>query len=529
MQEIDSGPGFRARDMSPESVDEFNLSLFSSTSVSAERRSSASELHDHHSLSSQKLGGKKSPETCSSGPNLDGNGAVNTLGNKTSFVSRVEKVQKFDSSEAETEDEILYLDSARSSFSQALKECQDRRTKTKVLLRKADRRRPASLDFNNSMINGAYSSSPRLATMKKTAASPCQTDLSPSLETRSYVHSSFGIQKGWSSERVPHHKGYNQSHGYAPLLPYSSSRVLPSKWEDAERWILSPVPRDTIQTIQKPSTIEQQQKGPKAKSGPIGPPGSSYYTLNTQAVPMPDAGNLHNVAANLPFSTRVMPADVMPVRCLTQGRDDNLHEPWIARSISVNGYTDMVSQSSLTGPQGIEEADFTRDAATDISCAGSRRDMGTQMSPCSSPGERSSCSTSTPSVLPILELQGVHFSKLETRDVQVDKRVTVTRSPKKNKGRILGGRSGNADDWKKKAAEWRCSSWEFLDTAKSISKIKRDEARITAWENLQRAKAEAAIRKLEVPFPYVCSYPSFGIRNRYNKPYVSIPDYMLRS
>ncbi|KAG9135197.1 hypothetical protein Leryth_013487 [Lithospermum erythrorhizon] len=147
---------------------------------------------------------------------------------------------------------------------------------------------------------------------------------------------------------------------------------------------------------------------------------------------------------------------------------------------------------------GIEEADFTRDAATDISCAGSRRDMGTQMSPCSSPGERSSCSTSTPSVLPILELQGVHFSKLETRDVQVDKRVTVTRSPKKNKGRILGGRSGNADDWKKKAAEWRCSSWEFLDTAKSISKIKRDEARITAWENLQRAKAEAAIRKLEM-------------------------------
>ncbi|GMP71647.1 hypothetical protein CsSME_00029976 [Camellia sinensis var. sinensis] len=105
-----------------------------------------------------------------------------------------------------------------------------------------------------------------------------------------------------------------------------------------------------------------------------------------------------------------------------------------------------------------EKFDSDKDAATNISRDVSRRDMATQMSPEGSPyssSSRLSFSPSTPSVLPIVELESPKTSKLEVRDIQVDERVTVTR-------------------------------------------MKREEAKITAWKNLEMEKAEAAIRKLEM-------------------------------
>ncbi|GMP71648.1 hypothetical protein CsSME_00029976 [Camellia sinensis var. sinensis] len=103
-----------------------------------------------------------------------------------------------------------------------------------------------------------------------------------------------------------------------------------------------------------------------------------------------------------------------------------------------------------------EKFDSDKDAATNISRDVSRRDMATQMSPEGSPyssSSRLSFSPSTPSVLPIVELESPKTSKLEVRDIQ------------------------------KKAVEVRSS---------------REEAKITAWKNLEMEKAEAAIRKLEM-------------------------------
>lgn len=117
----------------------------------------------------------------------------------------------------------------------------------------------------------------------------------------------------------------------------------------------------------------------------------------------------------------------------------------------------------------------------------------------SSTKERPSFSASPPSAHPIEELES-HFSKMEIRDVQVDDRVTVTRWSKKHIARGSDRRSTNIIEWKKKTVEAKASSsrWEVAETAKSISKYKREEAKITAWENLQKAKAEAAVRKLEM-------------------------------
>ncbi|GAA0175788.1 hypothetical protein LIER_28896 [Lithospermum erythrorhizon] len=485
-----SSSGLRARDMSPDSVihtAQSNFIRFSSTSGSGE--------------ASNRSTGKECCKASSGGQDLDPKKVINMLGHK-SDVSKKEKVKvrKSSGDEAETEDEMLYLGTGKTLFSQALKECQDHRSRSEVLFKKKEKRRPDSLVLNNTVTNAA--SSPRLAVMKKASVMASQTGMFPSPGTPNYRHASVGVQKGWSSERVPLHTNANRRHMNTTLLPYSNGKALPSKWEDAERWILSPVMGDCNQIS---SSQKQQLHKPKSKSGPLGPPGVAYYSMYSPAVPMLEGGSAGNVIPNSPFSAGVMEADGMSTRHSTNARVGNLFMPpeaCIARSVSLHGYTELISQSLLPGPQDVGKVNDTRDAASDVSRPASRRDMATQMSPegspLTSPGRPSSCSASTPSILPVVELPNSRLSRSDIRDVQVDEGVTVTRWSKKNKPRILAKGSGNDDDWKKKAIELRSSSWENSESSISISKVKREEARIIAWENLQKAKAEAAIRKLEM-------------------------------
>ncbi|XP_025983617.1 uncharacterized protein [Glycine max] len=115
------------------------------------------------------------------------------------------KVQDDEDRDADIQ-EPVELDSARNSFSLALKECQDKRSKFEALLKKA-----ASLDLNNDFGSG---SSRRLQTLKKSSI---------------------------SSRR----SGATQKH----VFPFNNGKTLPSKWEDAERWIISPVSADTESVI----------------------------------------------------------------------------------------------------------------------------------------------------------------------------------------------------------------------------------------------------------------------------------------
>ncbi|KAJ8538068.1 hypothetical protein K7X08_014608 [Anisodus acutangulus] len=493
--------GRSVRDVSPDSViftGDSNFSIFSSASGSVDRCSFASDAHDHVSDVSQHLAGHECREA-SGGTVTDPNKA---MVHRNSHLGRKEKakVQKAEkNSEIDIADENVSSDLARNSFSQALKECQDRRFKSGSLLKKPDKRRPASLDLNNAVINAGHSSSPCFGIMKKTPITTSQAGSFPSPRTPNYRHSSVGVQKGWSSERVPLHSGANRRQINTALLPYNNGRTLPSKWEDAERWIFSPVSGDSsVRT-----SLQQPQRRPKSKSGPLGPPGLSYYSLYSPAPPVYKGGNGGNLLANSPFSTGVMATDGLSIRCggsLGSGNVHALTESCMARSVSVHGCSDLVCLSTLPISQD-ESGDDIQDAGNGVSRVISRRDMATQMSPeaspSSSPIRQSSFSPSTPSILPLVELQSVPSSKTEMRDVPIDERVTVTRWSKKQKARIPG-RSMELDDWKRKAMEIRSSGWDVSVTSTNISKIKREEARIAAWENLQKAKAEATMRKLEM-------------------------------
>ncbi|KAL6521913.1 hypothetical protein OROMI_031790 [Orobanche minor] len=477
----DSRSGFRARDLSPDSViftaESSNFSIFSSASASVDRCSFASDVPDQDfvaSVVSRNLAGHELSEVLI-GPAPDPNKP--TLVHKNSFsLSRKEKSR----------------------------ECQVRRFRSEIPSKKSDPRRQASLDLNNSLNSATNSSSPRLGIMNKQSyASRKTTGIFPSPGTPNYRQTNVGIQKGWSSERVPLHTNANRRNLNNPLL--QSGRTLPSKWEDAERWIFSPMSGDG--GCLRTSSIQQAQRRPKSKSGPLGPPGVAYYQMFSPAGPMFEGGG-HNrkLIVNSPFSAGVVTTDGLSVGYGglegDSGNFDMSTEPCMARSVSIHGCSEMLSQSSLLGHHLDEKCE---DGADNISRAVSRRDMATQMSPessCqSSPIRHSpSFSLTTSAIQHVVESQNMHSNKPKIRDVPVDERVTMTRWSKNNRCKINSRKgSRNDGDWKRKDVNFQSGSWEVAaETSKRFSKIQSEQGKITAWENLQKAKAEAAIRKLEM-------------------------------
>ncbi|XP_052885700.1 uncharacterized protein LOC108483607 isoform X5 [Gossypium arboreum] len=490
-EQISIGSSYRARDASPDSViftPESNFSLFSSASASVDRCSFASDAHDHDSLASEislhLAGHERGDQNESlSGPDPNTNKA-NAVLNHSRFSRKGEKVK------VHVKDENQLIDSARNSFSLALKDCKDRKIRSEAS------RIPTSLDLNN-----VSASSPRLGTMKKGSVSTRKSGAFPSPGTPNYhQHNNLtaGMQKGSSSERVPlHNNGVKRQGNVAGVLPCNNGRTLPSKWENAERWILSPGDSGVKQSVMHP------QRRPKSKSGPLGPPGAAYNSLYSPSMYILDGVNMGNFMAGSPFSAGIIPANGLVAHSRCHGGGFAVRtEPCMARSVSVHGCSEVVSPPSLRSQDADENLDTVKDAATDISRTVSRRDMATQMSPqgstCSSPKESASFSLFTPSPLPIMELQSIHASKSEVRDVQIDERVTMTRWSKKHRAGNTAKSSQIVDDWRKKAADTRTPTWDVTETAKCVSKFEREEAKITAWENLQKAKAEAAIRKLEM-------------------------------
>ncbi|KAI7731084.1 hypothetical protein M8C21_001263, partial [Ambrosia artemisiifolia] len=331
-----------------------------------------------------------------------------------------------------------------------------------------------------------------------------RTSVCPSPVTPKYSPAGSGMQKGWSSERVGLNKSINRRQANSGLLSYNSGKVLPSKWEDAERWIGSPVVGDgALRT-----SVKQQQRRPKAKSGPLGPRRSAYNSMYSPAVHMFDGGsvNLRSLFPGTPFSNSGDgDGDGLSVRYHNQldnnGSFPSVNEPCLARSLSMHGCSESLSESLLRITQDGRIGCVT-DAATNISSDVSRRDMATQMSPdgspYSSPRRRNSNSISMSTY--IRPVEETRPSKADVRDVQVDDQFGLSRWSMKTRTQIPARRSASemVDDWKRKALEVRSADWDVSEMTKTLSKVKQEEAKITAWENLQKAKAEAAIRKLEM-------------------------------
>ncbi|XP_020587528.1 uncharacterized protein LOC110029536 isoform X2 [Phalaenopsis equestris] len=405
-----------------------------------------------------------------------------------------------------------------TTVSHSLRDCQNQRVTFESFSSPSEPRRwrPGSLDLNGYGTNAGASSSLHPFTCSayytKNSCAPSiqsRSNMLPSPGTPNYFHVNGGIsscQKGWSSERVPLPASRVQRYGggFAPLFPFNNGRTMPSKWEDAERWICSPVSGDGSK---RPVVLPPYHRRPKSKSGPLGAPvlisGSSSHAPASPQIPCFDNGKVVNFEGGSPLLAGVLVTDQqlygMNGREKLFGFNSEVH---IDRAASLDSF--VQPSTSLSAEVVFRGYRFngTRELATMMSPLARSRDVGTQMSPegstPSSPKEKpSSLSQSPLFVHTITELQS-NFPCLEIRDVQVDDRVTVTRRSKKHISRCSDKRSTDTLEWKKKRLENRMADWEVIGTERRISKFDREEAKIAAWENLQKAKAEAALQKLEM-------------------------------
>ncbi|CAK8539725.1 unnamed protein product [Lathyrus sativus] len=308
-------------------------------------------------------------------------------------------------------------------------------------------------------------------------------------------------QKSWNSERVllqpTTSNSSNRKQGFvAGFSPFNSGRTVPSKWDDAERWICSPV---SVSGSGSGSGYVQHQRGTKSKSGPILPQGTAYYSNYSPAIPLRNGLVVKNLMMNSPFTTGVLAPDVVSVHHY-YGHDNSYapHYDVEDSSSSVVNENGFDVSSGMNAPSWSELlSDPSSPNSHDEKCDGSKND-GTVMSPMtkidrgtqmSSPETENEDHSSPKSSSPILAMdqKSCDSEKLEIRDVQVDCQANVMKGSKSYASKL------SATEGKVSGLDIAESS---LDT--SSSKFERDEAKIVAWESLQKAKAEAAIQKLEM-------------------------------
>lgn len=421
---------------------------------------------------------------------------------------------------------------AKSPAGGAIQECRDqRRCQTEAVFlhgRKGLKQRPASLDFGSPGFNGTPFSPGFVVgragfVSKGLVSSQIISGVFPSPGTPSYPRrhrsSVLGYQKGWSSERVPlPSKGNNRRYPATSMaFPFNNGRTLPSKWEDAERWIFSPNSSDALAKTSLPHA-----RRPKAKSGPLGPPGrlGGQYSSVSSSVSLFDSGRVGHLAANSPFLAGVLipehysggksnvgryasgaAGDEFGIGIVGRSSLANSGSPAV-QSTRVRRRLDTAVEPSASLPSTQEsirdeQIEFKEDSAPIIVQTISRKDTATQTSPELS---RSSSPSSRPSFIRSFSMQQAKerescFSDLEIRDVQMDDRVTLTRWSKKHVTQASNKNSANILEWNKTSVDSKSPSWKSAE-ATYISKVEREEAKIAAWENLQKAKAEAAIQKL---------------------------------
>lgn len=322
--------------------------------------------------------------------------------------------------------------------------------------------------------------------------------------------------KGWSSERVSKHTNGNSSrrHTMSGLTPFSGGRTMPSKWDEAERWICSPVSASYADSRRTSHTQQQQlqQRRPKSISGPIvPPPGVAFYSNYSPSVQQLRQGFVvRNLMVSSPFSTGVLAPVAVSVHHYD---DDDPHgtvygydiDHGMQYSNSVLNQSGVRDSSMSTEPDLLcdpssptsqdEEHDGMNNEETEMSLV-PRCDKGTQMSPTET--ENDAHSSPKSSATSAIDQEYCHYPKLEVRDVEVDSQATVTRGSKRHVARLTKSHSLCRTEMRENGVDAPVSCWDIEESTLDTSKLQREEAKIIAWENLQKAKAEAAVRKLEM-------------------------------
>lgn len=173
--------------------------------------------------------------------------------------------------------------------------------------------------------------------------------------TPDYADNNVGeFQRGWCSERValPVNSSSKRHISAAALIPFSSGRALPSKWDDAERWITSP-----LSGTSAPRTpVVQPQRHLKSKSGPLDAQGLAFSPHYSPAhVQVVNGGNAGGFMAGSPLTTGVLVPDGLSIH---YGGGIGVQNPvrpgrMLRRSYNAASQTNLLCDSSLPDSNGM--------------------------------------------------------------------------------------------------------------------------------------------------------------------------------
>ncbi|XP_020241972.1 uncharacterized protein LOC109820256 isoform X3 [Asparagus officinalis] len=270
-----------------------------------------------------------------------------------------------------------------------------------------------------------------------------------------------------------------------PIFNFSirshSKKSIPSKWENAEKWLMSSSCHESPAHVKKSSD-------------------TSKFSRQNSGFHQKDENFEEKMRVNvMSQKTSALCGDPSEV-FLKDKFTDNL-EPTKEGFLFSNSMCEPVKNADTGG-------------ATEVH----HRDIGTEMTPLNSstttrfntpikslsparhntPANRSGPLMASGNCIDISELKDCHFAKLDL-GAQFDSVPSKWSSREEEEEEISKSlRHFEMDGGRKSIEEARDFVWEDEERTKSCIRYQREEARIQAWMKLQKAKAEAQSRKLEV-------------------------------
>ncbi|KAL2343414.1 hypothetical protein Fmac_004699 [Flemingia macrophylla] len=316
-------------------------------------------------------------------------------------------------------------------------------------------------------------------------------------------------------------------------------RPIPSKWNDAEKWIMN---RQNIQTNHsKKNAVHNQANRMPTSMVRVAPDSGNYdHKLPTGKVPETKRVDFCHPSSHMGFEKfSFVPSDVHSVSGQAQGRNpvvDSFPQSKDLKEVSELALSCSRSTDDQSGMSFNPNID-------DIVMPGIRsvamRDMGTEMTPVPSQ-EPSRTATPVGSATPLrspvssmpstprrggpastplenmtdedshfpVENSKKHLSeeemKIKTRKeiaalgVQLGKmNIAAWASKDEQEKRKSSPRDTNEHEQERIEFEKRAAMWEEAEKSKHTARFKREEIKIQAWESQQKAKLEAEMRRIE--------------------------------
>ncbi|XP_009596388.1 uncharacterized protein [Nicotiana tomentosiformis] len=310
-----------------------------------------------------------------------------------------------------------------------------------------------------------------------------------------------------------------------PIFSFSvgnfSRKNFPSKWDDAEKWLVNGSPASHHQHYGLKPTLESSKLSKHCNNGFKLKEAEDVFAEKNRVIDEKVSKVASDFQVSLPLNHHHISAGAS--NTVSTATDVFLKDKFTNEVESIYPkfrYLEPTKEGFLFG-NGAGKS--MNEATTEVINKVKHRDIGTEMTPIGSsttsrchtpfkspsparhntPADRSGPlalpSSGSDSTVDIMKLQECHLAKLQF-GTQFDS-VTTNWSSREEEEEDISKSLRHFEinnECRKSVSESKMRSWEEEEKNKCCLRYQREEAKIQAWINLQNAKAEAQSKKLEV-------------------------------